>query len=63
MSRLHRLHGFASALLRDDRGQDLIEYGLLAALIAVVCAAMVTQVGTAILNTFWAAIAAGIPKV
>ena len=63
MSRIHRLHGFASAFLRDDNGQDLIEYGLLTALIAVVCAAMVTQVGTTILNTFWTLISNGIPKV
>ena len=63
MSKLRSLHRMASAFLRDDSGQDLIEYGLLACLIAVVCTAAVTQVGTAILNTFWTLIANGIPKV
>ena len=42
--------------LRDE-GQDLMEYGLLAALIAVVCVAGVTIVGTTIFTTFWSSIA------
>ena len=37
---------------RDDR-QDLIEYGLLVALIAVVAIAVVTAVGTTINTLFW----------
>lgn len=40
-------------LLRDDDGQDLIEYGLLVALIAFVCVAGVTSVGSTILSVFW----------
>jgi len=39
-------------------GQDLLEYALLAALIAVVAVAAVTQVGTTIQTVFWDAIAA-----
>jgi Flp pilus assembly pilin Flp len=35
----------AGALLRDDRGQDLLEYGLLASLIAVVVMIAVGDVG------------------
>jgi pilus assembly protein Flp/PilA len=40
-------------LLRDDDGQDLIEYGLLVALIAFVCVAGDTSVGSTILSVFW----------
>ena len=43
--------------VRNDDGQDLIEYGLLAALIALVAVAGVTQLGNTIYNTFWRAIA------
>jgi pilus assembly protein Flp/PilA len=45
-------------LWRDDDGQDLLEYGLLASLIAVVAIAAVSSVGTTIMNVFWSAIAA-----
>ena len=45
-------------LWRDDDGQDLLEYGLLAALIAIVALAAVSSVGTTIMNVFWSAIAA-----
>jgi Flp pilus assembly pilin Flp len=41
-----------------DEGQDLLEYGLLAALIAVVALASISTLGTTILNVFWTAIAA-----
>jgi Flp pilus assembly pilin Flp len=44
-------------LVLRDEGQDLMEYGLLAALIAVVCVAGVTIVGTTIFTTFWSSIA------
>jgi Flp pilus assembly pilin Flp len=37
---------------RDD-GQDLIEYGLLAALIAVVAVGAVTTLGETIYTLFW----------
>ena len=43
-------------LIRNDEGQDLIEYGLLVALIAFVAVAGVTTVGTTILNVFWQSI-------
>jgi Flp pilus assembly pilin Flp len=52
----------AAAIIRrfrkSEEGQDLLEYGLLAALIALVALASVMQVGTTILNVFWSAIAA-----
>lgn len=34
------------ALLRDDKGQDLIEYALLAGLIALVAVGAITTAGT-----------------
>ena len=39
-------------VLRED-GQDLLEYGLLAALIAVVCMVGVSTLGSTIYNVFW----------
>ena len=43
-----------------EEGQDLIEYALLTALIAIVAVAGVSSVGSAVLNSFWAVIAAGL---
>jgi Flp pilus assembly pilin Flp len=37
-------------------GQDLLEYGLLAALIAVVAIAGISTLGTTIYNVFWSSI-------
>ena len=45
-------------LVRRQDGQDLLEYGLLAALIALVAVAAVTTVGSTINSVFWQAIAA-----
>jgi Flp pilus assembly pilin Flp len=42
---------------RDD-GQDLLEYGLLASLIAIFCLAAMRVVATAITTSFWGSIAA-----
>ena len=55
-----------AALMRDARklstkseeGQDLLEYGLLAALIAIVAVGAVSAVGQTIYNVFWNTIAA-----
>jgi Flp pilus assembly pilin Flp len=47
---------------RDEQGQDLIEYALLTGLIALVAVAGVSSVGSAVANSFWAVIAAAIPK-
>lgn len=41
-----------------DEGQDLLEYGVLAALIAIVALGAVQAVGITVLNVFWSAIAA-----
>ena len=42
----------AHLILRDE-GQDLMEYGLLAALIAVVAVTGVTALGDALYTVFW----------
>ena len=53
---------FAVALLlslqHHDEGQDLLEYGLLMSLIAIVAMTAITTVGNAIVAVFWSAIAA-----
>ena len=47
-------------ILRPDEGQDLIEYGLLVALIAVVAFVAVTAVGTTVNTVFWQTFASAI---
>ena len=42
----------AAAVQRDDRGATAVEYGLMVALIAVVCITAVTLVGTNVNNMF-----------
>jgi Flp pilus assembly pilin Flp len=42
---------------RSEDGQDLLEYGLLMALIAVFAIGAVSVLGTTITNVFWSAIA------
>jgi Flp pilus assembly pilin Flp len=41
----------------EDLGQDLLEYGLLAALIAIVALGAVSTVGQTIYTVFWQSIA------
>ena len=43
---------FFSRLLRDDRGATAIEYGLIAALIAVAAVTVLGTVGTNLTSTF-----------
>jgi Flp pilus assembly pilin Flp len=43
-------------LVRESDGQDLVEYGLLAALIALAAFAAVGTVGQTIYNLFWSGI-------
>jgi pilus assembly protein Flp/PilA len=50
------------ALLRDESGQDVIEYALLATLIAVVAIGVLSDAGTQV-GTLWDNIAAGIAVV
>ena len=42
-------------LIRDDAGQDLIEYALLAGFIALASVAMITSIGTGV-NTVYTAV-------
>ena len=51
------MNSWIFVLRRSDSGQDLLEYGLLAALIAVVAIGAVTRVGDTINTVFWSAIA------
>ncbi|HZT77242.1 MAG TPA: hypothetical protein VFA27_11330 [Vicinamibacterales bacterium] len=44
-------------VLRQPDGQDLLEYGLLAALIAIFAAGAVSILGNTIYNMFWLNIA------
>jgi len=44
-------------LVRRKEGQDLLEYGLLMALIAIAAMAAVTGLGQTINNVFWSSIA------
>jgi Flp pilus assembly pilin Flp len=43
-------------LVSGESGQDLIEYGLLAALIAIVAMVSVGALGNTVYNVFWAQI-------
>lgn len=47
----------ARGFRRSEEGQDLLEYGLLAALIALIALGAVTAVGNTIHTVFWTAIA------
>ncbi len=49
------------SLVRDDQGQDLIEYALLAGLISLVCVLAITNVGTKV-NDLFVKTAGSIPK-
>jgi Flp pilus assembly pilin Flp len=42
-----------AALLKDDSAQDLIEYAMLAALLALGTVVATTNLGGALINTFW----------
>lgn len=49
------MKGFADkikALLADEEGASLVEYGLLVALIAAVCVVVVTSLGQKVNNAF-----------
>ncbi len=48
-----RIRAALDRLLRQDAGQDLVEYGLLAALISIFAIGVVTLMGQAINNAFW----------
>src|SRR4051812_38512351 len=47
-----QLVNFVKSFVRDDQGQDLLEYALLVALIALVAIAAVTAAGTSVSTIF-----------
>ena len=47
----------APRLANEDDAQDLLEYAMLAGLIALLCVAVVTTVGQTIFTLFWDRIA------
>ncbi|MFQ5678313.1 MAG: Flp family type IVb pilin [Gemmatimonadota bacterium] len=48
------MHAFLTRLWKDDSGQDLIEYVLLAALIAVVAIVIIDNIGQKVQNGYQA---------
>jgi pilus assembly protein Flp/PilA len=54
---MQRLIVVLGSLIRHDDGQDLLEYGLLMALIAIVALGAVTFLGNTINTLFWQVIA------
>jgi Flp pilus assembly pilin Flp len=54
---MHRLLPVIGRLVTGDDGQDLLEYGLLAVLIAVVAITGIEMLGNTIMSVFWEVIA------
>ncbi|HZM62195.1 MAG TPA: hypothetical protein VFB85_20445 [Vicinamibacterales bacterium] len=49
----HAVTYLVNATIRDESGQDLLEYALLVSLIALVAVGAVTTVGSTIQGVFW----------
>jgi pilus assembly protein Flp/PilA len=49
---MHRIARLLSQLANDESGQDLIEYALLSAFVALVCVAGATSLGVALNNWY-----------
>jgi pilus assembly protein Flp/PilA len=56
---LRRLEA-TSRFRRSEDGQDLLEYGLLAALIAIIALGAVTSMGNVINQVFWTTIGSSV---
>ena len=41
-----------TAMLRDDRGATMVEYGIMVALIAAICIVLITTLGQNVSNAF-----------
>jgi Flp pilus assembly pilin Flp len=54
---MHHIFICTGRFMRRDDGQDLLEYGLLATLIAITALAAVGSVGTTMNNVLWQMIA------
>ena len=46
------MHHFDWRILREDDGQDLVEYAFLLEFIAMLCILAIQQLGTAVNNTY-----------
>lgn len=46
------MNNLMTRFVREEEGQDLIEYSLLAALISVVCITILGQIGTSVTGLF-----------
>jgi Flp pilus assembly pilin Flp len=57
---MHRVLIAVEHLVRDEHGQDLIEYGLLVVLIAVAALLAVGVFGTTVSATLWGPIVRGV---
>ena len=57
---MHALVAIVQRLARHADGQDLIEYGLLVGLIAVVAIFAVTSVGSVVNGTLWNVVTTGL---
>jgi Flp pilus assembly pilin Flp len=55
---MDRVVTYVRRLVGDDCGQDLLEYAMLIALIALVAVGAVTRVGETVNSVLWQAIAA-----
>lgn len=52
MSKLSIMRNFLMRLLRDERGQDLVEYALIVAAIGLALIATVNQLSTAVVSLY-----------
>lgn len=57
---MERFVEFINRIFREEKGQDLVEYAMLVALIAIACVLAVTAFGGALSN-FFGSIAGQIP--
>ena len=55
---MERVLAVVGRFVERDKGQDLLEYGLLVALITLITVASVTAIGKTIGSVFWGYIAA-----
>ena len=52
MGESYVMKNFMVSLMRDEQGQDLIEYALLAGLISILCVAAIKGAGTKVSTLF-----------
>ena len=57
---MRRVLAVGGLVLKDDDGQDLVEYALLIALIALLCITGVSSMGQAISGVLWQGVANGL---